>query len=258
MGAFALVMQALLEPGDQVLIADPQYLNFEKTISLCGGVVVPVPTCLENGFCMENDDIRARYVPGKTKLLVINSPNNPTGEVIPRDKLAALAQVACELDLLVLSNEVYGTLLYEDAEALSIITFPWMRERTIVLNSFFKAYVMTGWRVGYAAGPAGIISKMIKLQEYFNSCINTPAQIGAAFALEHPEFAEEIRTAFETRRRLTLDGFANIVGIKPNHPKGAFYLFSDIQALGMDSRTFCDRLLEEAFTRIDRFCARYR
>ena len=246
MGAFALIMQVLLEPGDEVLIQDPQYLNFQKTVSYCGGVAVPVPTSFADGFCMRAQDIRARYVKGKTKLLVVNSPNNPTGEVIPEKRLREIARVAVELDLLVLSDEVYGQLLYDGERPLSIATYPGMKERTVVVNSFSKAYAMTGWRLGYVAGPRGIIDRMTKVQEYFNSCINTPAQYGAIFALQHPELVEEVRAAFEERRRIALEGFAGIKGIVTNHPKGAFYLFPSIKGTGMDSTTFCNRLLDEA------------
>lgn len=245
MGAFALVMQVLLEPGDQVLIQDPQYLNFATTIGYCGGVVVGVPTTAEDGFCMTAEAIREHYVPGKTKILVINSPNNPTGEVIPGERLEEIAKVACELDLLVVSDEVYGTLVYEDARPMSIAALPGMKERTIVLGSFSKAYAMTGWRIGYAAGPKGIIGSMTKVQEFFNSCINTSSQLGAAYALRHPELAEEVRLTFEKRRQIALDAMNAIPGVACNRPKGAFYLFPNISAFGMDAETFCNRLLEE-------------
>ncbi len=246
MGAFALIMQCILSFGDQVLIQDPQYLNFKQTIELCGGVAVPVPTTFESNFCMQPEDIRKKFVKGKTKMLIINSPNNPTGEVIPKEKLQEIAKVACELDLLVISDEVYGSLIYDDAEKCSIATFPGMKERTIVVGSFSKAYAMTGWRIGYLAGPEGIIKQMVKYQEYFNSCINTPAQWGATFALEHPEFIEEVRQSFAERRKIILDGFDNLKGIKTNQPKGAFYLFPDIKSFNMDSMTFCNKLLDEA------------
>lgn len=246
MGAFALIMQCVLTLGDEVLIQDPQYLNFKQTVNYCGGVAVPVPTTFDSGFCMQAEDIRKKYVKGKTKMLIINSPNNPTGEVIPKEKLAEIAKVACELDLLVVSDEVYGSLIYDGAEQCSIATLPNMKERTIVVGSFSKGYAMTGWRIGYLAGPEGIVNKMIKVQEYFNSCINTPAQWGAVFALEHPEFAEEVRQSFAERRNLAMQGFDSIKGIKRNDPKGAFYLFPDITSFGMDSTTFCNKLLEEA------------
>ena len=247
MGALALLMQVLLEPGDGVLVQDPQYLNFATTIELVGGRAIRVPTRFEDGFCPTPEAIRAAYVPGKTKILLLNSPNNPTGEVIPREKLEALARVACELDLLVVSDEVYGTLLYEDAEALSIAALPGMRDRTVVLGSFSKAFAMTGWRIGYAAGPAEIIGCMTRYQEYFNSCINTAAQLGAVWALEHKaELTEAIRLSFEERRALTLGALQEIPGMRTNHPKGAFYCFPDIRAYGMDDVTFCNRLLDEA------------
>ena len=246
MGAFALIMQVILEPGDEVLIQDPQYLNFEKTVRYCGGVAVPVPTTFESGFCMDAEEIRRRYVKGKTKMLIVNSPNNPTGEVTPEEKLREIARVAVELDLLVLTDEVYGTLLYDGAKPISIATFPGMKERTIVVNSFSKAYAMTGWRLGYVSGPRGIIDRMTKVQEYFNSCINTPAQHGAIFALEHPEFAEEIRLEFEARRKIAIDGFSSVKGIITNIPKGAFYLFPSIKGTGLSSTEFCNRLLDEA------------
>ena len=247
MGALALLMQVLLEPGDGVLVQDPQYLNFATTIELVGGRTIRVPTRFEDGFCPTPEAIRAAYVPGKTKILLLNSPNNPTGEVIPREKLEALARVACELDLLVVSDEVYGTLLYEDAEALSIAALPGMRDRTVVLGSFSKAFAMTGWRIGYAAGPAEIIGCMTRYQEYFNSCINTAAQLGAVWALEHKaELTEAVRLSFEERRALTLGALQEIPGMRTNHPKGAFYCFPDIRAYGMDDVTFCNRLLDEA------------
>lgn len=246
MGAYSLLMQVLLEPGDCVLIQDPQYLNFATSIRYNGGVPIGVPTTAEEGFCMTAENIRKCYVPGKTKALIINSPNNPTGEVIPLERLKEIAEIAKELDLLVISDEVYGTLLYEDAVPLSIANLPGMKERTIILSSFSKAYAMTGWRIGYAAGPAGIIDRMTKVQEYFNSCINTPSQLAAAFALQHPEFTEELRESFRERREIALAGMAAIPGMKCGRPKGAFYLFPDIRAFGMDSVTFCNRLLDEA------------
>ena len=246
MGAFALIMQCVLNNGDEVLIQDPQYLNFKQTVTLCGGVAVPVPTTFESGFCMQAEDIRKRYEKGKTKMLILNSPNNPTGEVIPKDKLEEIAKVAQELDLLVVSDEVYGALIYDGAEKLSIATMKGMKERTVVVGSFSKAYAMTGWRIGYLAGPSWLVSQMVKYQEFFNSCINTPAQWGATFALQHPEFIEEVRVSFEERRKIILSGFDNIRGVRTNHPRGAFYLFPDISSFGLTSKEFCNKLLDEA------------
>ena len=162
------------------------------------------------------------------------------------DNAAIGNAVARELDLLVVSDEVYGRLLYDGAEPLSIAAFEGMKERTIVLNSFSKAYAMTGWRIGYAAGPRGIIDRMTKVQEYFNSCINTSAQLAAAYALDHPELSENLLSELKINRAIALSGIDAVPGIRANHPKGAFYLFPDISAFGMDSVTFCNRLLDEA------------
>ena len=246
MGAFSLLMQCILEPGDGVMIQDPQYLNFATSIRYCGGEIIPVPVFPEDSFCLTGEEIRRHYIPGKTKAVVVNSPNNPTGEVIPMDKLQDIAKAAMELDLLVISDEVYGGLLYDDAVPCSIASIPGMKERTIVLSSISKAFAMTGWRVGYAAGPRGIIDKMTKVQEYFNSCINTPSQLAAAYALDHPEITETLLASFRRRREIALAGMDAIPGMKTSRPKGAFYLFPDLRAFGLDSVTFCNRLLDEA------------
>ena len=246
MGALSLVMLVLLQPGDQVLIQNPQWLNYASQIKFCGGVPVGVPTKKENNLVMTAEDIRKCYVPGKTKALIINSPNNPTGEVVDRAELEKIAELAKEPDLLVISDEVYNTLLYEGMECVSISSLPGMKERTIVINSFSKSYAMTGWRVGFAAAPAPIVQKMTMLQENFNSCVNAAAQMGAVYALEHPELKNELNDSLAERRTIALEGIRAIDGIKCSAPKGAFYLFPDISSFGSDSDTFCNRLLDEA------------
>ena len=246
MNALSLLMLVLLEPGDHVMIQDPQWLNYAAQIEYCGGVAVKLPTYPEDGFALKAETIREHFVPGRTKILLINSPNNPTGHVMTRENLAEIAEVAKELDLLVLSDEVYNTLVYEDAEAVSISTFPGMKERTVVINSFSKSYAMCGWRLGYAAGPEAIIDRMSKAQENFNSGANAAAQYAAVYALEHRELTEGIRESFRQRRETALAGIRAIPGMRCAEPKGAFYLFPDIRAFGLDSMTFCNRLLEEA------------
>lgn len=246
MNALSLLMLILLDPGGHVMIQDPQWLNYATQIEYCGGVAVKLPTAPEDGFALKAQTIREHYVPGKTKILLINSPNNPTGHVMTREELAQIAEVAKELDLLVLSDEVYNTLVYEDAEAVSIATFPGMKERTVVINSFSKSYAMCGWRVGYAAGPEALIDRMAKMQENFNSGVNAAAQYAAVYALEHRELTQSIRETFRERREIALAGLREIPGMRCAEPKGAFYLFPDIRAFGLDSQTFCNRLLEEA------------
>ena len=203
-----------------------QYLNFEKTISLCGGVAIPVPTTFEGGFCMSAEDIRAKYVKGKTKILVVNSPNNPTGEVIPEDKLAEIAKVACELDLLVISDEVYGMLIYDGEKPRSIATLPGMKERTIVINSMSKAYAMTGWRIGFIAAPEWIVKGCNKLQGQYTSGPCSVSQKAAEAAYTgSQQCVEDMRVAFERRKNLIVKLAKEIPGLEVNNPEGAFYLF---------------------------------
>ena len=246
MNALHLLMSILLEPGDEVMIQNPQWLNYAAQIEYCGGVAVKLPTDPEKGFSLSAETVREHFVPGKTKALLINTPNNPTGYVMTRKELEEIAKVAVELDLLVISDEVYNTLLFEDAEAVSISTMPGMRDRTVVVNSLSKAYAMCGWRVGYAAGPEALIDRMAKCQENFISGVNAAAQYAAAYALEHKELTVDLRETFRARREVAIAELKKIPGIKFTEPKGAFYLFPNITAFGLDSKTFCERLLEEA------------
>lgn len=246
MNALHLLMSILIEPGDHIMIQNPQWLNYASQIRFCGGVPVGVPADPNNGFSMSVEMIRKHYNPGKTKALIINSPNNPTGHVLARKELEQIAELARELDLLIISDEVYNTLVYDGAEVVSMAELPGMKERTIVVNSFSKSYAMTGWRVGYVAADAGIIDRMSKLQENFNSCVNAAAQCAAVYALEHKELTEDIRASLEERRKIALEGILDIPGMRCPAPKGAFYLFPDIRAFGLDSMTFCNRLLDEA------------
>ena len=244
MGALSLLFLVLLEEGDEVLIQDPQWLNHAAQVRYCGGVPVRVPTGAATGFAMEREAVE-RLATARTKAILINSPNNPTGAVMSREALEEIAAVARERDLLVISDEVYSTLLYGQASHISIASLPGMRERTVVVNSFSKAYAMTGWRVGYAAGPAEIIDRMVKCQENFSACVNAPGQHAAAVALEHPELAAGLRDIFARRREALLSELARIPGIRCAPPAGAFYAFADISAFGMSSEAFCRQLLEQ-------------
>jgi len=246
MNALSLLMNILLEPGDHVMIQDPQWLNYASQIEFYGGIVDRIPTDPAKDFAIDAEEVRKRFIPGKTKALMINSPNNPTGHVMTRQELEAIAKVAVELDLLVISDEVYNTLIFEDAEVLSISTLPGMRDRTVVVNSFSKSYAMCGWRVGYAAGPEALVDRMSKCQENFISGVNAAAQYAAAYALEHKELTKPLTEAFRRRREVAIRELRKVPGIKFTEPKGAFYLFPDISSFGLDSKTFCNRLLDEA------------
>lgn len=246
MNALSLLMNILIEPGDHVMIQDPQWLNYASQIEYYGGIADRVPADPEADFALKAETIRKYYIPGKTKALMINSPNNPTGHVMTRKELEDIAALAIELDLLVISDEVYNTLIFEDGEVLSISTLPGMRDRTIVVNSFSKSYAMCGWRVGFAAGPEAIIDRMAKCQENFISGVNAAAQYAAAYALEHRELTVELTETFAERRAVAIEELKKIPGMKFTEPKGAFYLFPDVTAFGLDSKTFCDRLLDEA------------
>ena len=245
MGALSLLFLVLLNQGDEVLIQDPQWLNYVAQVQYCGGTPVRVPTDAAHDFEMQPEVIESLITP-RTKAVMINSPNNPTGAVMSRDALRSIAELAVKHDLLVISDDVYNTLLYGGADNLCIASFPGMKERTVIINSFSKAYAMTGWRIGFAAGPAEIIDKMTKCQENFNSCANAPAQYAAQKGLDHPELCEKLRRIFEKRREILVQGLSEIPGIVFNEPKGAFYVFADISSFGLSSKEFCSRLLDEA------------
>lgn len=244
MGALSLLFLVLLENGDEILIQDPQWLNYAVQVHYCGGSVVRVPTDFQHNFEMQPETIESLITP-KTKALIINSPNNPTGSVMSMETLERIAQICIKHDILVISDEVYGTLLYDGEACTSIATLPGMKERTVVINSFSKAFAMCGWRIGYVAAPACIVDRMTKCQENFNACANAPGQYAAAYALEHPEISEELRRVFAKRRDILLGGLSRIPGIRCNNPTGAFYAFPNISSYGLTSVEFCNRLLDE-------------
>lgn len=244
MGALSLTFLVILDAGDEVLIQDPQWLNYAAQVRYCGGVPVRVPTDLAHNFEMQPEVIEPLITP-RTKVLMINSPNNPTGNVMTRATMEKIAEIAEQHDLLVVTDEVYNTLLYGDEPYTSFAALPDMKERTVVVNSFSKAYAMTGWRIGYVAAPSHIVDRMTKCQENFNACANAPGQYAAAIALDHPELCEELREIFADRRTFLLDGLSKIPGMQCNNPTGAFYVFPGISGFGLSSEEFCNRLLDE-------------
>lgn len=244
MGALSLLFLVLLNKGDEILIQDPQWLNYVAQVAYCDGTAVRVPTDLEHNFEMQPEAIEKLITP-HTKALMINTPNNPTGSVMTRETMAKIAELAVKHDLLVISDDVYNTLLYAGEEAPCIASFPGMKERTVIVNSFSKSYAMTGWRIGYLAGPAEIVDRMTKCQENFNACPNAIGQYAAVAALDHPELCTQLRDIFARRRTVLLEGLASIPGMNSNDPTGAFYVFADIRAFGMSSEEFCNRLLDD-------------
>jgi aminotransferase len=281
-------LRAVVDIGDEVLVPDPGYVAYEAGIILAGGVVIPVPTSAANGFEPMAADF-ANRITSRTKAILIGSPNNPTGAVISRTQLEAIAQIAQEHDLVVISDEIYSRLVY-GAEHHSIAALPGMWERTITLNGFSKAYAMTGWRIGYAAAPPHILEAMLKVHQYAIMCAPTDAQAAALEALRHGEADVQAMVAEYQRRRLLMMAGFNRMGLPCHEPHGAFYVFPDITSTGLTADEFTEKLLseehvavvpgdafgaagagyvrcayatayeklEEALTRIERFVARQR
>ena len=242
-GAIAHAIRAVTKPGDEVLTFAPYFPEYGPYVEGTGAVLKVVPP--QAPAFQPNLDAFEEMLTENVTCVLINTPNNPTGSVMTRETLAKIAELAVKHDLLVISDDVYNTLLYAGEEAPCIASFPGMKERTVIVNSFSKSYAMTGWRIGFVAAPAEIVDRMTKCQENFNACANAPGQYAATVALDHPELCEELRQIFERRRSILLDGLAKIDGIRCNRPNGAFYVFADISSFGLSSVEFCNRLLDE-------------
>jgi aspartate aminotransferase len=239
-------MLALIGPGDQVIIPAPYWLSYPEMVKLVGGIPVIVPTDAASGFKITPEQLRQAITP-QTRLFVLNSPSNPTGMVYTPEEIRALAEVIVENDIYVVSDEIYEKLLYDGAEHLSIgAVGAAIFERTITSSGFAKAYSMTGWRIGFLAGPEDLIKAAIKLQGHSTSNVCTFAQYGAIAALEGPQdCVETMRLAFAERRQFMLDAINSIPGLSCSKPNGAFYLFPSIQKTGLTSLQFSDALLDE-------------
>ncbi|MDZ8138551.1 MAG: pyridoxal phosphate-dependent aminotransferase [Nostoc sp. DedQUE04] len=237
---------ALIDPGDEVIIPAPYWLSYPEMVTLVGGVSVIVPTDATTGYKITPEQLRKAITP-KTKLFILNSPSNPTGMVYTPDEIKALAQVIVDADIFVVSDEIYEKILYDGAEHISIGSLgKEIFDRTLISNGFAKAYSMTGWRLGYLAGPVEIIKAASTIQGHSTSNVCTFAQYGAIAALQSPQdCVEEMRQAFAKRRQVMLDRLNAIPGLSTAKPDGAFYLFPDISKTGLKSLEFCDALLEE-------------
>ena len=239
------LIMALIEAGDEVIIPAPYWLSYPEMVTLAGGTSVIVNTSLENQYKITPEQLEAAITP-KTKLFVLNSPSNPTGIVYTPEEIAALAKIVVEKDILVVSDEIYEKILYDGAIHRSIASFgPEIFQRSIISNGFAKAFSMTGWRVGYIAGPAEIVKAMTKIQGHSTSNVCTFAQYGAIAALESPQDCiEEMVKAFSERRQYILERVRSLPGLNCPTPNGAFYVFIDISQTGLKSRDFCQKLLE--------------
>lgn len=239
------LIMALIEAGDEVIIPAPYWLSYPEMVTLAGGTSVIVNTSLENQYKITPEQLEAAITP-KTKLFVFNSPSNPTGIVYTPEEIAALAKIVVEKDILVVSDEIYEKILYDGAIHRSIASFgPEIFQRSIISNGFAKAFSMTGWRVGYIAGPVEIVKAMTKIQSHSTSNVCTFAQYGAIAALESSQDCiEEMVKAFSERRQYILERVRAIPGLNCPTPNGAFYVFIDISQTGLKSQDFCQKLLE--------------
>jgi aminotransferase len=241
--ALYLVMTTILNPGDEVIVPEPCFVSYMPEVSLAGGVPVAVPTRVEDNFQVTAAAIEAAITP-RTKAILIGYPNNPTGAVLSRQTLNEIAQLAARHDLFVISDEIYDRLVY-GVPHTQFATLDGMRERTVVLSGFSKSHAMTGWRIGYAAGPADIIGAMRKVHQYTIMSAPTTAQVAAIDALRHGEpEVEAMRAEYDRRRKLMVGGF-NELGLPCFEPLGAFYAFPKITVSGMDDSTFAEQLLHE-------------
>jgi aspartate/methionine/tyrosine aminotransferase len=245
-GVMYYAILALVDPGDEVIVPDPGYPIYESVTRFVGGVPVPIAIRQENDFRLDPDELAALVTP-RTKLLVINSPANPTGGVLTREDLERIAEVAVRHDLVVLSDEIYSRILYDGAEHTSIAALPGMRERTIVLDGFSKTWAMTGWRLGYGIVPEWLHHGFGRLLINSVSGATTFAQWGAVEAIAGPQDAVDAMVAeFRARRDLVVDGLNAIPGITCLRPAGAFYVFPEISGTGLSGVELADRLLAEA------------
>lgn len=240
--ALDIAFRALVNPGDKVMFHQPCYVSYHPSIVLTHGVPIPVPTYPEDGFALKADALAAAWQPG-AKLLVLNLPCNPTGGTCTREQLEAIAKFCIEKDVLVLSDEIYSELTFE-GEHVSIASLPGMRDRTILLHGLSKAFAMTGWRIGYACGPAELIEAMMKVHQYSMMCASIVSQEAAIEALMHgDEAVKQMREQYRRRRDFLVRRF-NELGLKCHLPRGAFYAFPAVSVSGLTDRDFAVELLK--------------
>jgi aminotransferase len=241
--AIDLALRAMVDPGDEVLIPQPSYVSYEPCAILADAVPVIIELKDENDFRLTAQEVLDK-VTDKTKILVLPFPNNPTGAIMEKSDLEEIAKVVIEKDLYVISDEIYGELTYS-GKHVSIVSLPGMKERTILINGFSKAYAMTGWRLGYACGPENIMEQMVKIHQFAIMCAPTTSQYAAVEALKNGDAdVQMMKEQYNHRRRYLLSEFERI-GLPCFEPYGAFYVFPCIKKFGMTSEEFCTKLLKE-------------
>lgn len=238
---------ALVGPGDDVLMFDPGWVSYEPMVLMAGARCLHVPLLPEENYRITREAIEAVLTP-QTRLMIVNSPNNPTGRVLTREEAEAIVAVAQEHDIVVISDEIYEKIIYDGHEHLSLAAFPGMAERTLTVNGFSKAYAMTGWRLGYVAGPAPLIRQIMKVHSHSATCATSFAQWGGVAALEGPQdVIDAMVAAWDRRRRFVTERLNAIPGFRCPLPEGAFYAFPDVSGTGLSGQEVAQRLIEEAY-----------
>lgn len=243
--ALDLAVRAIINPGEEVLIPEPSYVSYKPDVWFAQGNPIPIPTTEENEFRLQPEDMRER-ITGKTKAIIVPSPNNPTGSVLKKKDLEDIADLAVEKNLIVISDEIYEELVYDNEKHYSIGSFNGMEDRTITLNGFSKAYAFTGWRLGYAAGNPEIIEAMMKIHQYTMLCSPTISQYAVLDAFDLKKEVRDMVKSYDLRRRLLVKGLNSLPNISCIMPKGAFYAFPNIKETGINSDKFARKLLNEA------------
>lgn len=239
-----MAIRTIISPGDEVLVIEPSFVCYKPIVETCGGKAVVITTKAENRFKLTAKELKDAVTP-KTKLLVFPYPNNPTGGVMRKEDIDAITKIIIENNIFVLSDEIYSELTYGDRPHYSIASAEGMQERTIVINGFSKTYSMTGWRLGYALGPAPVIEQMTKLHQFAIMSAPTNSQYAAIGALRHgDEDIVKMRDEYDMRRKFTVNAF-NKMGLTCFEPEGAFYVFPCIKSTGLKSEEFCERLIKE-------------